>query len=54
MKYTKSISQKPDYEIYEEDSRIYGHIFGGPTIEFPTYAEAYKYYLYLDDGKEET
>ena len=51
---TKYMESQIEYEIYEEDSRIYGHIFGGPTIEFPTYAEAYKYYLYLDEGKEET
>lgn len=53
MKCTKSISQKPDYEIYEENSRFYGHIFGGPTVEFPSYAEAYEYYLELELERED-
>lgn len=41
---TKYMESQIDYEIYDKDSRIYGHIFGGPTVEFPTEEEAYEYY----------
>lgn len=46
---TRYMESQINYEIYEEDSMIYGHILGGPVIEFPTYAEAYKYYLELEE-----
>lgn len=52
MKCTKIILQKPDYEIYEKDSRIYVHIYGGPTVEFPTEEEIYE--QYKDFRKEES
>ena len=49
---TKYMESRTDYEIYEKDSKIYGHIYGGLTVEFPTEEEAYEYYK--DFRKEES